>query len=118
MTISFKSISIVAAAAASLVSFSIGAADIGDDAAPSRDVKMWDLDLARADDVQTLYERVREAANEVCRTEVRRHWANTRRPAPFGWIERCVDDAVEAAVREVGNRRLAALHSSGTRAML
>jgi UrcA family protein len=118
MTISPKLISIVAVAAASLVSFSSGAAELADDTAHSRDVKMWDLDLAKAEDVQTLYERVREAANDVCRAEARRHWATTRRPVPFGWSERCVDDAIESAVREVGNRRLATLHSSETRVLL
>jgi UrcA family protein len=81
-------------------------------------VKMWDLDLAKTEDVQTLYERVREAANAVCHAEARRHWANTRRPAPLGWTARCVDDAVEAAVRDVGNRHLATLHTSGTRTLL
>jgi UrcA family protein len=118
MTISLKLIGVAAAAAASLVSFSSVAAEAGDRASHSRDVKMWDLDLAKSEDVQTLYERVREAASEVCRTEGRRHWANTRRAAPLGWMERCVDDAIDAAVREVGNRRLATLHSSGTRVLL
>jgi len=119
MTTSLKLLSsLVAAAAASLVSFSSGAADVADDAAFSRDVKMWDLDLAKSEDVQTLYERVREAANDVCRAETRRNWANTRRPAPFGWTERCVADAVEAAVRDVGNRRLATLHTNGNRVLL
>ena len=118
MTTSLKLLSsLVAAAAASLVSFSSGAADVGNDAY-SRDVKMWDLDLAKPEDVQTLYERVREAANDVCQAEARRYWANTRRPAPFGWTERCVDDAVQAAVRDVGSRRLATLHTSGNRVVL
>ena len=108
MTTSLKLIaSLAAAAAASLASFSSSAADAADTGAQSRAVKMWDLDLAKSEDVQTLYARVREAANDVCRTEARRHWATTRRSVPFGWTERCVDDAVEAAVREVGNRRLA-----------
>jgi UrcA family protein len=119
MTTSLKLLSsLVAVAAASLVSFSSGAADVADDASLSRQVKMWDLDLAKTEDVQTLYERVRAAANDVCRAEARRNWATTRRPAPFGWAERCVDDAVDSAVRDVGNRRLAALHSSGTRTLL
>jgi hypothetical protein len=39
-------------------------------------------------------------------------------PAPLGWTERCAADAVDAAVREVGNRGLVALHTSGTRALL
>lgn len=121
MTISYKLISssvAVAVAVASLICFSSSAADLAGGAAHSRDVKMWDLDLANANDVQTLYERVREAANEVCRAEARRYWAATRRAAPYGWTERCVADAVEAAVRDVGNRRLAALHTSGDRISL
>jgi UrcA family protein len=70
-------------------------------------VKTWDLDFAKAADVQTFNARVRDAANEVCAAEARRHWSNTRRAVPFGWRESCVQDAVEAAVREVDNRRLA-----------
>jgi UrcA family protein len=119
MTRSIKLLSsLVVAAAASLVSFSSNAADIADGSAYSRDVKMWDLDLAKAEDVQTLYERVREAANAVCREEARHHVSITRRPAPPGWTESCVDAAVDAAVREVGNRRLVALHTGGNRVLL
>ena len=75
----------------------------------SKTVKMWDLDLAKSEDVQALYARVREAAGDVCRAEARRYRNGTRRPAPLGWRERCVADAVDAAVREVGERRLAIL---------
>ena len=119
MTTSLKLIaSLVIATAASLVSFSSGAADVTDGSGYSRNVKMWDLDLAKSEDVQALYERVREAANDVCQEEARRHWANTRRAAPPGWTERCTNDAVDAAVRDVGNRRLAALHTGDTRVSL
>jgi UrcA family protein len=104
------------AAAVVLIALPSSAAD--DDAALSKTVKMYDLELARSEDVQTLYSRVRDAATEVCRAEVRRYHAKTRRNAPIGWTERCVNDAVDAAVRDVGNRRLAALHASGARAML
>ena len=119
MTTSLKLLSsFIVGTAASLVSFSSSAADISDGDAISRDVKMWDLDLAKSEDVQTLYERVREAANDVCREETRRHYGNTRTRAPLGWTERCVADAVDAAVREVGNRRLVALHTGGSSASL
>lgn len=108
MNISRKWISsLAAAAAASLISLSSSAAEPAGDVALSKSVKTWDLDLAKAEDVQTFHERVREAANDVCDAEARRHWASTRRTAPIGWRDRCVSDAVEAAVREVGNRRLA-----------
>ena len=88
------------------------------DAALSRTVKMWDLDLAKSDDVQELYARVRAAAADVCRAEARRYRVSTRRSTPLGWNDQCVSDAVDAAVRDVGNRRLAALHAGGARAML
>jgi UrcA family protein len=70
-------------------------------------VKTWDLDFAKAADVQTFYARVRDAAHDVCAAEARRYWSSTRRAAPSGWREQCVNDAVDSAVREVGNRGLA-----------
>lgn len=102
--------SIAVATAASLTTFSSSAASVVNDA-PAKGVKVWDLDLAKSTDVQALYERVRQAANDVCRDEAKRYRRGTRRPAPLGWREQCVNDAVDAAVSEVGNRRLAALHT-------
>jgi UrcA family protein len=108
MTVSHKWVfSLAAAAAASLLSVSTNAAERTGDSALSKTVKTWDLDLAKSDDVQTLNARLRDAANDVCSAEARRHWSNTRRAVPLDWRERCVNDAVAAAVREVGNRRLA-----------
>jgi len=107
MTTSQKWISsLTVAAALSLFSFASNAAE-ADNAALSTTVKMWDLDLAKAADVQTLNARLLDAANVVCDAEVRRNYRSTRRAAPTGWHARCVSDAVAAAVREVGNRRLA-----------
>ena len=117
MTISHQWISSLAAVAASLFFVSANAADSADPQAPSRTVKLWDLDLAKSADVQTFHERVREAANDVCSTEARRHWLSTRRVAPAGWVDRCVTDAVEAALREVGNRRLAINTPTGDRSL-
>jgi UrcA family protein len=117
MNLSRKWISCLAAAAAvSLLSLSSNAAEPVGDAALTKTVKMWDLDLAKSQDVQTLNARLRDAANAVCTAEVRRNWSSTRRAAPAGWRERCVSDAVEAAVREVGNRRLA-MDTSSTRSL-
>jgi UrcA family protein len=118
MSVSHKWISALAAAAAfSLLSLPTNAAEpVG--SALSRTVKTWDLDLAKSADVQTLYQRVRDAAHEVCTAEAQRHWSSTRRPAPSGWRDSCVNDAVDAAVRDVGNRRLATLHTSGSEALL
>jgi UrcA family protein len=108
MTTSRKWISSLAVAAAvSLFSLPSNAAEPAANGALSKTVKTWDLDLAKTDDVQTFNARVRDAANDVCMAEARRHWSNTRRPVPIGWRERCVSDAVDAAVREVGNRGFA-----------
>lgn len=109
--------SLAVGAAMSLTSFSSSAATIADDA-PAKRVKVWDLDLAKSTDVQTLYERVQNAANEVCRDEAQRYRRGTRRAAPLGWRERCVSDAVDEAVTELANRRLAALHTRGASRLL
>jgi UrcA family protein len=113
MTTSLKLISSLAVATAvSLVSFSSGAAELADADAPTRTVKAWDLDLAKTDDVRTLYGRLQDAANAVCNAETRQLWQSTRARVPQGWSERCVQDTVDSAVRGVDNRRLAAVHSS------
>lgn len=110
MSTSLKWIATAAAAAAlSLTAFSSSASAAED--ASTRAVKVWDLDLAKSADVQTLYERVKQAANDVCRDEENRYRRGTRRAPPLGWREQCVSDAVDAAVNEAGNRRLAALHT-------
>jgi UrcA family protein len=106
MTTSRKWISLLAATAAlSLFALSSNAAET--DTGLSKTVKTWDLDFAKSADVQTFNARVRDAAHDVCAAEARRFWQTTRRPAPSGWRERCVNNAVDAAVREVGNRGLA-----------
>ena len=96
--------SLAAAVVLSLVSLSSNAAEPN---ALSKTVKTWDLDFAKAADVQTFNARVRDAAHDVCAAEAHRYWQNTRRSAPSGWREQCVSDAVDAAVREVGNRGFA-----------
>lgn len=121
MNTSRKWIAILAGtAAASLLASTANAADAaGSERTPamSKTVKVWDLDLAKDADVEALYARVRDAAADVCRAEARRYRNGTRRPAPLGFSDQCVADAVDAAVREVGNRRLATLHSGDARAM-
>jgi UrcA family protein len=100
---------LAAGAATSLVSLSSGAAEPAIDL-PTRSVRAWDLDLSRPADAQTLYTRVHAAAVELCKTEVREHYRQTRHRAPAGWTERCVTQAVDAAVRDAGDPVLAALH--------
>jgi UrcA family protein len=95
----------------SLISFSSSAADRIDDDAPSKTVKAWDLDLAKAEDVQTLYARVQDAASDVCKEEAQRYRRSTRRPAPMGWVEQCTKAALDGAVSDIASPRLAALHT-------
>jgi UrcA family protein len=102
MTTSQKWIaSLAAAVTLSLFSLSSNAAEPN---ARTKTVKTWDLDFAKSADVQTFNARVRDAARDVCAAEARRFWQTTRRAAPSGWRDKCVNDAVDAAVREVGNR--------------
>ena len=104
MTTSQKWISpLVAVAALSLFSLSSNAAE-SNPSPMTRTVKTWDLDFAKSADVQTFNARVRDAAHDVCAAEAYRFWQTTRRAAPSGWRDKCVNDAVDAAVREVGNR--------------
>jgi UrcA family protein len=103
--------SLAIATAISLISFSSSAADLIDDEAPSKTVKAWDLDLTKAEDVETLYARVQEAASDVCKSEAHRYRRSTRRPAPMGWVEQCTKAAVAGAVSDVASPRLAALHT-------
>jgi UrcA family protein len=102
--------SLAVATAISLVSFASGAAETADRQAPTRTVRAWDLDRTNPQDVQTLYERVQDAATQVCRHEAQNHWRVTRRSAPIGWTESCVTAAVDKAVRNTGDPVLAALH--------
>ena len=97
-------------AVATLVPLTTVTAAVADDRPATATVKAWDLDLGKPADAQTLYERVREAAANLCRAEERRHWKNTRVRAPLRWREQCVSDSVDAAVREIAHPRLAALH--------
>jgi len=99
---------------AAVMSLTAAASAAGVDPA-AKTVKAWDLDLGRASDVATLYGRVHAAATDVCRAETARYYRNTRMRAPSGWRERCVKDAVDAAIREVANPALAALHTQTPR---
>jgi len=106
------------ATAMSMASFTSGAAGVSDDGAPTRTVKVWDLDLSKPTDVQTLYDRMQAAAKEMCRTEANREWMAARRPVPHGWTEGCVMDAVDSAVRGMANQRLVTLHANAAARLL
>lgn len=100
-------------AVATAMSFTVVATATAAEQTATRTVKVWDLDLAKHNDVQKLYDRVHAAADQVCRAEQQRDWRATRKQAPLGWRERCVSAAVDGAVREIGNPSLAALHTRG-----
>jgi UrcA family protein len=102
--------SLAVATAVSLVSFPSSAADRVDADVPSKTVKAWDLDLAKPEDVQTLYSRVQDAASDVCKAEAQRYRRSTRRQAPMGWTQQCTKEAVDATVADIASARLAALH--------
>jgi UrcA family protein len=97
-------------ALATVVSVTTFSNAVAADRSATATVKTWDLDLANPADAQTLYGRVRDAAEGICRAEAKRHWRSTRMRAPAGWQERCVSDSVDAAVRNVASPLLAALH--------
>jgi UrcA family protein len=103
--------SLAVVTAISLISLSSIAADRSDDDGPSKRVKAWDLDLTKAEDVQTLYARVQDAASDVCKSEAQRYRRSTRRKAPMGWVEQCTKEAVAGAVSDIASPRLAALHT-------
>ena len=98
------------ATAVSLTALSSAATELASDRAPTMTVRAWDLNLRDASDVQTLYGRVQDAANRLCRAEAHRHWMTTRRRPDTGWAERCAVDAVDATVRNLGDPLLAAMH--------
>ncbi|MDE2220299.1 MAG: UrcA family protein [Gammaproteobacteria bacterium] len=78
--------------------------------APAGDVtvRFSDLDLSRRADVARLYQRIRAAARASCGAEVLTgsHLLNAGQ-------QRCVDEAVEAAVAKVHNEQLSAFHQTG-----
>src|SRR5262245_58923243 len=88
-------------AVAAALSFSLVATSAAAEQTATRNVKVWDLDLAKPSDVQKLYDRVHAAADRVCRAEQQRDWRARRMQAPLGWRERCVSAAVDGAVRDI-----------------
>jgi UrcA family protein len=97
---------IAAFAVATVVSSTAVAKPSADEQVATRTVKVWDLDLAESADVQTLYDRVHAAAAHVCRAEERRAYRVARMRVPAGWLDRCVNGAIDGAVREIGNPNL------------
>ena len=79
-------------------------------AAAGRDairIRYSDLNLSTEAGVAVLYERVRTAAADYC--EPTRLLTGTRVSPAYS---RCVKDAVETTVKQIGNPGLSALHAS------
>jgi UrcA family protein len=111
MTNALKRISVLTVATTvSFAALASGATELGGDNPPTVTVRAWDLDLKEPGEVQTLYDRVHDAASRMCRDEAQRHWRTTRRRVDAGWEEACVTDAVDTAVRDFGDPLLAAMH--------
>jgi UrcA family protein len=73
---------------------------------PSKTVLAADLDAAKPEDVQTLYDRIRSAARIVCRREYSAAWDLKR----IFHRQQCFERAVDQTVAEVGVPQLTALH--------
>jgi UrcA family protein len=72
-------------------------------------VRFADLNLASDKDVATLYERIKQAAREVCRND-----AFLSDPAAEWNIRECVVGTVATAISDVNRPALTALHRSKT----
>jgi UrcA family protein len=72
-------------------------------------VRFADLNLASDRDVATLYERIKQAAREVCRND-----AFLSDPMAEWNIRLCIDGTVEKAISDINRPTLTALHRSKT----
>jgi UrcA family protein len=74
--------------------------------APSVTVRYDDLNLRTAEGVNALYRRISKAARAVCPDE------HSRDLNVVAASERCQENAVAQAVREVNNPQLAVVHAA------
>jgi UrcA family protein len=73
-------------------------------------IRYHDLDLRSEVGIRTLYHRIKVAAQKVC-YESNPVWVLQR----HNRLQQCVESAVDAAVVQVGNAQLAAVHHDDTR---
>jgi UrcA family protein len=71
----------------------------------SRTVSYSDLNLDSASGANTLYARLRNAAHTVCAPFEGKGWANQS-----AW-HACISTSIDAAVAQINNRTLTAIHS-------
>lgn len=80
------------------------------DAPGEQAVRISDFNLSKSADVTRLYQRIHAAAEAVCGTQ-----ATTGSHLPSVAQRRCVDGAVDGAVRQLHNDSLTAYHQQETR---
>jgi UrcA family protein len=78
-----------------------------DSEAPSVVVKYSEQSLATDDGVYALYRRITAAAKRVCPDAAGTHNWNLQAA-----VDRCRNDAIAGAIRQIDNSRLAALHAA------
>jgi UrcA family protein len=69
-------------------------------------VKYSEQSLATDDGVYALYRRITAAAKQVCPDEGTRDWGLKAQ------VERCRNESIARAIRQIDNSRLAALHAA------
>ncbi len=94
----------VVALGLSTVAFGANAGEAND--VPSRTVRYADLDLNSQKGVTVLYNRIREAAEQVC------GYQGLEPLAMAAPVKACVDRAVASGVRAINNARLTHLYDS------
>jgi UrcA family protein len=70
---------------------------------PSKRVSYADLDISKPAGAKVLYTRIVKAANDVCRSAGFDSWGASQT------VNRCINQAIEKAVKDVGSPALSAL---------
>jgi UrcA family protein len=87
---------------------SLPRANAADDGVPTRRVSYADLDITRTPGAKVLYHRIDVAARQVCSVD------NRSDLGAFSRQHTCVQDAIDAAVRQVNATALSELHAAAT----
>ena len=75
--------------------------------APHKTVKFGDLNISNPEGAKALYGRIRAAARDVCEMSATYEWL--ARPA----VKKCIDTAIDKAVKDVNAPELTALRFGG-----
>jgi UrcA family protein len=101
-----RGLTVAAAFTTALLAFNPASAAVDADAAPRVTVRFGDLDLSKPQGAETLYRRIRFAAEQVC--------APFDGPALYSWVHfhACVDKAIADAVRTVDKPAVLAVYKA------